>query len=80
MGEGGSEREEGVHVQRGGIRKTNGGGGEKETWEEKGEGKEKRMRKGRRKQGVKKIGEVMYEKKIGEVMYARGKRGVLHVD
>ena len=38
------------------------------------------MRKGRRKQGVKKIGEVMYEKKIGEVMYARGKRGVLHVD
>ena len=71
MGEGGSEREEGVHVQRGRIRKTNGGGGEKETREEKGERKEKRMRKGRRKKGI---------KKIGEVMYARGKRGVLHVD
>ena len=71
MGEGGSEREEGVHVQRGGIRKTNGGGGEKETREERRERKEKNMRKGRRKKGV---------KKIGEVMYARGKRGVLHVD
>lgn len=48
-----SEREEGVHVQRGGITKRN-DGGEKETREERGERKEKKMRKGRRKKGEKK--------------------------